>query len=695
MSKINVLDEATINRIAAGEVIERPKAVVKELVENAIDAKASAITVEIKNGGISLVRVTDDGEGIEKDDIPLAFQRHCTGKISTAEDLFRIHSLGFRGEALSSIAAVARVELITKRSEDFLGHRYLIEGGEEIAMEEVGAPDGTTFLVKELFYNTPARRKFLKSAQTEAAQIIDVVEKTALSHPEISVKLFINGKLRLQTAGNNNVKDIIYNIYGKEIAKGLIPVDCETEAVHIRGFIGQPLIAKANRSFENCFVNGRYVKTGLLTAAIEEGYHGHMMTGRFPFTCLFLEVPSETVDVNIHPTKMEIKFLEEDAVRDTLFRTVREALGGTVLTPELRLRKEEDAPLPVRRAEPFEKKRKAAEENRPGAGIRENGSEYGGEVGVSGENMKPTGESWRAEPLQSGPLPLTDAELTEEKKEQVQHFLRAQKPEIDRSGRSGEGTIRNEKSGQLQELPVGRTSPTDAHPAPDTDHPERPVHGKEVSSREGRIARGQQVSLFDMPDDNSMQRIHVIGQAFRTYWIVEVEDQLYLIDQHAAHEKVLFERFLKDFRQKRIAKQTLAVPIVIRLTAEEIDLLEKHRQRFEDLGFEMEAFGEKDYALRAVPYNLYKIDRREWFEEMLTDLLDSKAVESNEKLYLKLATMSCKAAIKGNQTITEHQLRVLIRDMLDLENPFQCPHGRPTAIRMSKKELDKKFARIV
>ena len=341
MSKINILDEDTINRIAAGEVIERPKAVVKELMENSVDARASAVTVEIKNGGTTLIRVTDDGEGIAEDDIRLAFQRHCTGKISSAQDLFHIFSLGFRGEALSSIAAVARVELITKRREDFLGYRYRIEGGEEVGLEEVGAPDGTTFLVKDLFYNTPARRKFLKSAQTEAAQVIDVVEKTALAHPEICVKLFINGKIRLQTAGNNNVKDIIYNIYGREVAKGLIPVEKETDAVKITGLIGQPLIAKANRSYENYFVNGRYVRTGLLTHAIEEGYHGHMMTGRFPFTCLYLTVPSEQVDVNIHPTKMEIKFLEEDAVREAVTNAVREALGDTVLTPDMELMKRE------------------------------------------------------------------------------------------------------------------------------------------------------------------------------------------------------------------------------------------------------------------------------------------------------------------------------------------------------------------
>lgn len=639
MSKIHLLDNDTVNRIAAGEVIERPMAVVKELVDNAIDAGASMITVEIKKGGTSLIRVTDDGDGMAKEDIPQAFLRHSTSKIRSAEDLFSVTSLGFRGEALSSIAAVARVEMVTKQSGDLLGHRYQIEGGEEIAFEEVGAPDGTTFLVRELFYNTPARRKFLRSDGAEAARIIEMTERAALSHPAVAFKLFVNGTVRLQTAGNGKIKDIIYGIYGRDTAKGLLPVAYEEDGVRIHGFVGRPFIARPNRSQMNTFVNGRFVKSRLLTDAIEAAFHGRMMKGKFPFTCLYVDIAPDRIDVNIHPTKMEIKFLNEDALADVIITAIRSSFGDAVLIPEVEMTERlEDAGLNKTRTEPFEKRRR------------------------SEEGIPPRQQHFvtaKAYPKGDGVMPDKDVRDVEK----AGHSSYDRRPATGYVGEQAAADVR-------AVVKVGHQK---------SEEPSRPT----------------QVSLFDLDEEQTGLKLRIIGQAFRTYWIVEMDDTLFLVDQHAAHEKVLFERFLADFKTKKIHKQTLAVPITVTLRATEAEALARYRERFDALGFEVEHFGGNDYVLRTVPYNLYNLDHKQLFETLLSDVFIQKDTTDNDTLYIKIATMACKAAVKGNNILSEHEFLVLMQDMMRLDNPYQCPHGRPTAIRMTKRELDGKFARIV
>lgn len=601
MSKINILANETINKIAAGEVIERPKAIVKELVENSIDANSTAITVEIKGGGSRFIRVTDDGEGIEKDDIRLAFERHCTSKIEQAEDLYMINSLGFRGEALASIAAVSKVELITKRNDDFLGHRYTIEADNKGELEEVGAPDGTTFIVKELFYNTPARKKFLKSENSEAIQVVDLLEKLALSRPDISLKLFVGGKLRLQSAGNNNVKDIIYNIYGRDVAKALLSVNYKNGPISIEGFIGKPLLCKSNRTYENYFVNKRYVKNKVITDAIEEGYYGRLMHGKFPFTCLYIDIDPNFVDVNIHPTKLEVKFNNEEAIKNAVIEAIKGTIYKKEIIPTVELVKDKPTIVEERLPEPFEIKRR--------------------------KEIKPI-------------LKEADTVYAEDK------------------------NIILEK-----------------------------VYKKPIEA-DIKVEKARQVSLFDITEE-AVKKVRIIGQAFRTYWIVEIDDTLFILDQHAAHEKVLFERFMQEFREKKIIKQTLAVPLTVNLSSMEALRLNENIMRFNQLGFDVEEFGDNTFLVRTIPYNLYSLNKKELFEELLSDIFDGKSVESNDKIYIKIATLACKAAVKGNNRLSEVEVAKLLNDMLELDNPYQCPHGRPTAIKMTKKEIDKKFARIV
>lgn len=665
MKRIEVLDKSTIDKIAAGEVVERPSSVVKELVENAIDAGATAIAVEIKDGGTSLIRITDNGSGIEKSEVKTAFLRHATSKIRNVEDLLSISSLGFRGEALSSIAAVSQVELITKTSPDFTGSRYRIEGGAEIGMEEIGAPDGTTFLVRNLFYNVPARKKFLKSNQTEAGYISDLMERMALSRPDISFKFINNNQTKLQTSGNTNLKDIIYHVYGRDITANLIPVDREINGVRLSGFIGKPLVSRGNRSFENYFVNGRYVKSNIISRAIEEAYKGFVMQHKYPFTVLHLSIDGKMLDVNVHPTKMELRISNQEDVYRFIYMTVNDALNGRELIPIVSFgkdeHKKEDRVIHKKTPEPFEKKR-----------LQEIQTAQKKDVSKKETATLSTKE-------QSSTLKEVQKE-----KEQAQQI--AQMPvssTVDISGKNEKSMIKEEPIYQVQKQ----------------EKPKTP----EVSSLEQKkqetleVSSPEQLELFDtkLLAAESRSKHKIIGQLFKTYWLVEFEDKLFIIDQHAAHEKVLYERNVKLWQSKEHSSQLISPPLILTLSNKEEEILHTYQSYFEELGFEISSFGGKEYSITAVPMNLYGLAQKELFIELIDSLDTMTGKLDPDMIRDKLASMSCKAAVKGNQNLSYQEMDELISELMTLENPYNCPHGRPTIISMSKYELEKKFKRIV
>ena len=618
MSKIQVLDPITIDKIAAGEVIERPASVVKELVENAIDAGSTAITVEIKEGGISFIRITDNGCGIERDQVAVAFYRHSTSKIRSAEDLLTVKSLGFRGEALSSISAVARVELITKTYDELTGTRYVIEGSKELSNEEIGAPDGTTFIVKDLFYNVPARRKFLKTAQTEGSYISDMVEKLALSHPDISFKFINNNQTKLHTSGNGNRKDIIYHIFGREISSSLLEVKHECEYFKVEGFIGKPVITRGNRNYENYFINGRYVKSNILSRAIEEAYKSFLMQHQYPFTVLYFTFFSE-LDVNVHPTKMELRFDNNNEIYVELCDTIYAILSRKEMIPEV--------------------------------------------------------------PVDSTPAPK---KIVHEYKEPI--------PEPFEKRRINEVRAAESKSvyGQSVTSAVKDYSAIEtAAKTPETSTAYKPA----------QVVTGTQQTLGDYDKvfltESAKKQFSIIGQLFKTYWLIEFEDKLYIIDQHAAHEKVLYEKTMARLANKDFTSQRISPPIVMTLDAKESELLEKYRPQIEQFGYEVEHFGGKEYMISAIPDNLFNIDMKDLFIEMLDDFSNATGRQTPDIITEKVASMSCKAAVKGNDKLTLPEINKLIDELLSLDNPYNCPHGRPTIISMSKYEIEKKFKRIV
>lgn len=653
-SQISVLDQNTIDKIAAGEVVERPASVVKELVENAIDAGASAITVEVKEGGISFIRITDNGMGIDKAQVPLAFLRHATSKIRDVDDLLRISSLGFRGEALSSIAAVSQVEVITKPHEQLIGTRYMIEGGIEKGVEDIGAPDGTTFLIRNLFFNTPARAKFLKSAATEAGYISSFMEQLALSHPHISFKYMQNGQTKLHTSGNDNLKEVIYQIYGREITRELVAIDYtdETGDFQIQGFIGKPVISRGNRNFENYYVNGRYVKSKILMKAIEDAYHTFMMQHKYPFTSLYLTIRGEDVDINVHPTKMEVRFSRQEEIYRQVYQVVLSGLQKKELIPEVTIERSEDkktegiqngngpaAGKRIHAPEPFEYKRRAMEGQQNI--IRETSSYMPSPTGAAKEN-----------------------------------------------------------SGSKQQPAINppRSQEPAAHIA-STEKREAPITAKDVKApaKPESAARPKQLELFDgkLLSVEAKKHHKIIGQIFDTYWIVQMEDKLYIIDQHAAHEKVLYERIIKEIKQRTVTSQLLSPPLIISLSLEEREIMKKYMDVFTATGFEIESFGGREYSIRAVPQNLFGMTGKDFFVEILDHLEDNPAQKTPEALSDRMATMACKAAVKGNQHLSSLEAQALIDELLTLENPYNCPHGRPTIISMTKYELEKKFKRIV
>lgn len=657
MPQIALLSQETIDKIAAGEVIERPSSVVKELVENAIDAGSSAVTVEIKEGGISFIRISDNGCGIEREQIPLAFLRHSTSKIKSVEDLFTVTSLGFRGEALSSIAAVSQVELITKTNGDFTGSRYLIEGSKEVSLEEIGAPDGTTFIVRNLFYNTPARKKFLKSAQTEGTYIHELMQRMILSHPDVAFKFIMNNQVKLQSSGNGNIKDIIYHLYGRDITKALLPIAHESELFKVSGFIGKPMISRGNRGYELYFVNGRFIRSQILSKAIEDAFKPFLMQHQYPFTVLYFEIDSSLLDVNVHPTKMELRFSNQQE----LYREVQSILSAALvhrdIIPEVPVDTPKKNEMEVPKIEkvmpePFEQKRleeirKAVRKDSPYE-IKYPVSRPMGTGSVSSaaqeklldtiKSMPP--EDMMEERIQKEPLPEQSKKETEKELAKEAYVLR-----------------------------------------------EEETYG---AKPEGSYEQGSFLK------EEEMAKQKIIGQLFDTYWLVEYNDRLFIVDQHAAHEKVMYEKLKKQFEKKEFTSQAISPPIVITLSMREADVLERFKEQFTKLGFEIEHFGGAEYSICGVPGNLYRLNTKDVLIEMLDELTDGISERATADVILdKIASMSCKAAVKGSQRLSLPEMEQLMKDLMKLDNPYNCPHGRPTIIAMSKYEIEKKFKRIV
>ncbi len=650
MATINILDHQTIDKIAAGEVVERPASVVKELVENAIDAGADAVTVEIRDGGTSLIRVTDNGGGIEKSQVRNAFLRHATSKIKSADDLTDLVSLGFRGEALASIAAVSMVELITKIPRDLTGIRYVIEGGTEKELEEIGAPDGTTILVRNLFFNTPPRKKFLKQPQTEGSYVADLMEHLALSNPQISFKFILNGQTRFYTTGNGELREIIYRIYGKDMAAELIPFCWQEEGVAVSGFLGKPVINRANRGYEIFYINGRYIKSSLISKAIEEGYREYLMQHKFPFCVLHFQIDTKRIDVNVHPTKMEVRIADGPVFYEAVRSAIHNALRQQEMIPEVRLadREEQAKALAqeqrarkqdaaVSMPEPFEKKRIA--------GMPQ--SSASDAINLIYQKNQSRVSAPAAYHADNDPEP-------------VDHRIQAAADSVSVS--------RPTKLQEPAALPV-------------TEQPLQPV----------------QMEMFadKILSESSRKQFELIGQIFDTYWLISYEDKLLIVDQHAAHEKIKYERLMKQFREQAIVSQSMNPPVVVTLTGRERECYNRHAGDFEALGFLIEEFGGSEYAIRGVPMDLYGYEEKRLFLEILDELAGEAVSGTPESIRIRIATMACKAAVKGNMRLSGKEAERLIDELLTLDNPYHCPHGRPTIVSMSKYELEKKFKRIV
>ena len=698
LKKIAVLDQNTIDKIAAGEVVERPSSVVKELVENAIDAGATAITVEITDGGKKLIRITDNGSGMDAEQVPLAFLRHATSKIEKVEDLTHIASLGFRGEALSSIAAVSQVELITKTPAGISGTRYVIEGGKEQSLEEMGAPEGTTFLIRNLFYNTPARSKFLKSDMTEAGYINTLMEQLALSHPEISFKYIQNRQVKLSSSGNYSVKDVIYSVYGREIAKALLDVSYENNFMKIEGFVGKPEISRGNRTFENYYINGRYVKNKIITKAIEDGYKGLVMQHKFPFVSLRIEMDGNDLDVNVHPAKREVRFARETEVYTAIYETVRKVLTHRELIPQVSVGKDEPTSRteqikPGNIPEPFEVKRRQEMYGHPNrtANIASHTAPTASEVRATPVPSIPYSESTNgtAETAHSSSASSADKYKHVDSLREIpvygsQPFTKEEEEMFSgtlKDGRNENSAAETADSEMISEKPAESASPE--------------VDNEPIKSQEQEPPK--QLELFEerllAPESRSRHRL--IGQLFDTYWLVQFEDNFYIIDQHAAHEKVYYERFVKLFQSQNIQSQYVSPPLIVSLSLEEENLLKANEKYFRDFGFEIEPFGGREYSISAVPSSLLGMTEEELFLEMLDHLNADGSKDAFEIFASRLATMACKAAVKGNHSMSPQEADKLIDELLTLENPYNCPHGRPTIIAMSKTEIEKKFKRIV
>lgn len=658
---IHVLDNETIDRIAAGEVVERPLSVVKELVENAIDAGSTAITVDIENGGIEFIRVTDNGSGIAKSELDKAFMRHATSKIESADDLSSIASLGFRGEALSSIASVARVELITKTSDELVGCRYCIEGGEFKSLSDIGAPNGTTFLVRNLFYNTPVRRKFLKSEITEGNYIAELMERFALANPKVSIQFMMNHKLRFQTSGNGDLKEIIYRIFGKDVTSSMKEIDATCENLRIHGYLGKPILVRSNRNYEITFVNSRYVKSNLVFKSIEDGYAGYLMQHKFPFCVLEIDIDVEKVDVNVHPNKMDVRFSEQKAVHDDIMNAIHDCLSkqemishvnlNTAREENARIReeiKQLKAEVPKTAPQPFEQKRIEHIESAPSKLVNSESSHN-----VSGMPQKPKSISF-----------WNDEEDEPETIEKIE--------KIEKTGTNTQEVQEPAVTNEIVQLSLFRE--------------------QSFETKEKLTGNTNEDYILDVDFESQYT---IIGQFFKTYWLVEYKDDILMIDQHAAHEKVKYEELVEHMEKSEVISESLNPPIVVRLSAREIGVLNEYEELMQTLGFISECFGGNDYAIRTVPMDLYGFNAKDMFLEILDELDEHPVKQAPEAILHRMATMACKAAVKGNMEISESEARELIHKLMKLKNPYHCPHGRPVIVAMSKAEVERKFKRIV
>lgn len=664
MGIIKELDQGTINQIAAGEVVERPSSIVKELLENSIDAGATRISVEIEEGGTKSIRITDNGKGINKEDIRIAFLRHTTSKIKTAMDLLTVSSLGFRGEALSSIAAVCQVELLTRTADAMEGIRYRIEGGKEVGFEEIGIPVGTTFIVNNIFFNTPARRKFLRTAQTEAGYVSDIIEKIALSHPEIAISFKSNGKIKIHTSGNGNLKDVIYSIYGREITENILEINEENNFMKISGYIGKAIISKGNRTFENYFINGRYIKSNIISKAIEDGYKFILMQHKYPFTVIDFTIKPEYLDVNVHPTKMELRFRKSESIYPMISECINDALIEKPNIIDVTFEKNVEKSEQIKYIpEPFENKRQDIVNSINNNLSNDNSSNAKYDFYNFGEGPK------ESDNLENNNL----------------------NNDLNTGFNSSLNSNLTTGANQLNMTPSEFGNNT----------LQEDVNYNATANSISNITNNKMVQRELTEEyDNFLSEVakpkhKIIGQVFDTYWIVEYNDKMYIIDQHAAHEKVMFESLMNKLENKEISSQMINPPIILSLSMSESQLLEKYLENFKNIGFQIEPFGGQDYAVRAVPSDLYTLDS----EDVLMGIVDNLSNETGKMvpdiINEKIASMSCKAAVKGNSKLSYEEADKLIEQLLQLDNPYNCPHGRPTIISMSKYELEKKFKRII
>lgn len=720
---IKVLDQNTINKIAAGEVIEKPSSVIKELVENSIDSGATAVTVEVKGGGLSFLRVTDNGAGIKKDEVKLAFLRHATSKLVTVEDLLSISSLGFRGEALASIAAVAQVEMITKTADDVTGLRYQIHGGKEISSEEIGAPGGTTIIVRNLFYNTPARKKFMKTDATETSYIYDLMCRICMSHPEISFKFIANGTDKLFTSGNGKLRDIIYHIYGRDITSNLLEINVENDYMKISGYIARPCISRGNRSFEGYYVNHRYIKSAVLTKAIEDAFRTFVMIHKFPFTEINFQVRPDLLDVNVHPTKMELKFANSQDIYSFTYNAIRETLLFKELIPDVAPGKDPKPETFKQRdvgkaPEAFENKRREAivraeertvpqsqpEQHRPAEPQSQPEQLSSAETQTSPQQLCPIEPQTSSQPVHPVIEIIDETSSSNNKGSDVIDNNKTEKPAgnyiyADRNNDLERAIVQNRNV--VNESPA-YTAPAPARPSVTAATPDSTVSAvsDEASDTDYDEEARKKYVQQDMFQEKFLTREarakhRLIGQLFKTYWLIEYDGKFFIMDQHAAHEKVKYEELMENYKNKKIYSQYLMPPAVVTLSAAEIEFLHENMEMFEALGYQIENFGGREFKLNAVPDNLFGLDGRELFIDFIADASSSAKKVTVDTFIHKLSTMACKAAIKGNTEISFKEADALIDQLLKLENPYTCPHGRPTVISMTEAEIEKKFKRIV
>lgn len=716
---IKVLDQNTINKIAAGEVIEKPSSVIKELVENSIDSGATAVTVEVKGGGLSFLRVTDNGAGIKKDEVKLAFLRHATSKLVTVEDLLSISSLGFRGEALASIAAVAQVEMITKTADDVTGLRYQIHGGKEISSEEIGAPGGTTIIVRNLFYNTPARKKFMKTDATETSYIYDLMCRICMSHPEISFKFIANGTDKLFTSGNGKLRDIIYHIYGRDITSNLLEINAENDYMKISGYIARPCISRGNRSFEGYYVNHRYIKSAVLTKAIEDAFRTFVMIHKFPFTEINFQVRPDLLDVNVHPTKMELKFANSQDIYSFTYNAIRETLLFKELIPDVAPGKDPKPETFKQRdvgnaPEAFENKRREAivraeertvpqsqpEQLRPAEPQSQPEQLRSAETQTSPQQLCPIEPQTSSQPVRPVIEIIDETSSSNNKESDVIDNNQTEKP--------AGNYIYADRNNDLERAIVQNRNVVNESPAYTAPAPARP--SVTAATQDSTVSAASDAAYIEEAGKKYVQqdmfqekfltkearaKHRLIGQLFKTYWLIEYDGKFFIMDQHAAHEKVKYEELMENYKNKKIYSQYLMPPAVVTLSAAEIEFLHENMEMFEALGYQIENFGGREFKLNAVPDNLFGLDGRELFIDFIADASSSAKKVTIDTFIHKLSTMACKAAIKGNTEISFKEADALIDQLLKLENPYTCPHGRPTVISMTESEIEKKFKRIV